>query len=156
MSYFWLKYVHIAASFVFVGVHGVSMVVFYAIRRERDRKRIQDQLSLSAKTVIPMYVSMGLVVVTGILVGRQVGAFRRGWGWWSIALLVLISVVMYVMTKPLHRRIQAACELRPSGVPRVSDEELVRVVRSPQVHLVTAIGIAGLGALVYLMVFKPF
>ena len=35
------------------------------------------------------------------------------------------------------------------------DEELIQVLRTPQVHLVTAIGLAGLGALLYLMVFKP-
>jgi uncharacterized membrane protein len=155
MSYFWLKYLHIVASLVFVGVHGASMVVFYAIRRETDRHRIQALLSISAKTVIPMYISMGLVVASGVWVGQRVGAFRRQWGWLSLGLLVVISVVMYLLAKPHHRRVLAACELRPSGVPRISDEELSKVLRSPQVHLVTAIGIAGLAALVYLMTFKP-
>jgi hypothetical protein len=156
MSYFWLKYLHIVASLVFVGIHGASMVVLYVVRGETDRKRIQTHLSFSAKTVIPMYVSMGLVVVSGVFVGQRVGAFRRGWGWYSILLLGAITVVMYLLAKPIHTKILAACELRPSGVPRISDEELVRVLRSPYVHLVTAIGIAGLGALVYMMTFKPF
>lgn len=156
MSYFWLKFLHIVASLLFVGVHGSSMVVYYAIRRETDRSRIQALLSISARTVIPMYVSMGLVVVSGVLVGQRVGAFRRQWGWMSLGLLAVISVIMYLLAKPLHRRVLAACELRPSGVPRTSDEELSKVVRAPQVHLMTAVGVAGLAALVYLMVFKPY
>ena len=156
MSYVWLKYLHVSAAIVFVGVHGASMVVFYVIRGERDRKRIQDLLAFSAKTVIPMYVSMGLVVVTGILVGRKVAAFDRGWGWWSIVLLAVISILMWFIAKPIHRKVKDACELRPSGVPRVSDEELSRVLRTPQTHLVTAIGVAGLAGLLYLMMLKPF
>ncbi len=156
MTYFWLKYLHIVSAFVFVAVHGMSMVVFYSIRGELDRKRIQSLMSASARTVIPMSVSMGLVVVSGILVGQRVGAFRRGWGWWSIALLAAVSVAMYALAKPLHRRVLAACELRPSGVPRIADEELAKVLRTPQLHLITAIGVAGIVALVYLMVFKPF
>jgi hypothetical protein len=156
MSYFWLKYLHLAAAIVFVGVHGASMVVFYVIRGEKDRGRIQALLAFSAKTVIPMYVSMGLVVVTGVLVGQKVGAFRRGWGWWSIVLLALISVLMWLIAKPIHRRILSACEVRPSGVPRVADEDLAMVLRTPWTHLVTAIGVAGVAALVYLMTFKPF
>jgi hypothetical protein len=52
--------------------------------------------------------------------------------------------------------VKAACELRPSGVPRVADEDLALVLRTPWTHLVTAIGIAGLGGLLYLMTFKPF
>jgi len=156
MSYSWLKFLHLVASLLFVGVHGASMVVFYAIRRETDRSRIQALLSISAKTVIPMYVSLGLVVVSGVVVGRRVDAFHNQWGWMSVGLLAVISVLMYLLAKPLHRRILAACELRPSGVPRISDEELHKVLRSPQVHLITAIGVAGLAALVYLMSFQPF
>lgn len=156
MSYLWLRYLHLAAAIIFIGVHGASMVVFYVIRGERSRERIQDLLAFSAKTVIPMYVSIGLVVVTGVLVGQEIGAFRQGWGWWSLVLLAVVTVLMLLIAKPIHRRINSACEYRPSGVPRVSDEELAEILRSPQVHLVTAVGVAGVGALVYLMTFKPF
>jgi hypothetical protein len=156
MSYFWLKYLHIASAILFVGIHGASMVVFYLIRGESDRSRIQSLLAFSAKTVIPMYVSMAAVVATGVLVGRRIGAFRRAWGWWSLVLLAVISALMWLVAKPIHRRVKAACELRPSGVPRVADEDLALVLRTPWTHLVTAIGIAGLGGLLYLMTFKPF
>jgi uncharacterized membrane protein len=156
MSYLWLKYLHIASAIVFVGIHGASMVVFYVVRGERERSRVQDLLAFSAKTVIPMYVSMGLVVATGVLVGQRVAAFRRGWGWWSIALLAIISILMWIVAKPVSRKMKAACELRPSGVPRVSDEELTRVLKTPRTHFVTAIGVLGFAGLLYLMMFKPF
>ena len=36
--------------------HGVSMVVLYRIRRERDRRKILDLVTLSGETALPMYV----------------------------------------------------------------------------------------------------
>jgi hypothetical protein len=40
-------------------------------------------------------------------------------------------------------------------VPRISDEELGEVLGSAKAHLITAIGVVGLLAILYLMVFKP-
>jgi hypothetical protein len=45
--------------------------------------------------------------------------------------------------------------MRPSGVPRTSDEELGELVSSPKVHLITAIGVGGLAIIIWLMVTKP-
>jgi hypothetical protein len=52
--------------------------------------------------------------------------------------------------------VKAACEVRPTGVPRVSDEELSLIVRSGTAHAITAVGVVGLAAILYLMVFKPW
>jgi hypothetical protein len=156
MSYFWMRFFHIASVLFFVGIHGASMVVFYLIRGETDRKRIQDLLALSAKTVAPMYVSLFLVSFSGIVAGSRIGAFSRGWGWASLLLLAAITGLMWALAKPMHRRIQEACEIRPSGVPRVADEDLGFVLRTPMTHVVTAIGVLGIAGLAYLMIFKPF
>ena len=156
MSYQWAKYLHLVAALLFLGVHGASMVVFYVIRGETDRRRIESLLGFSARTVVPMYISMALVVVTGVLVGQKIGAFSRAWGWWSIVLLGVISILMWILAKPVHVRVAAAIEMRPSGVPRVADEDLPAVMRTPRTHLVTGIGVAGIAGLIYLMTFKPF
>lgn len=156
MSYFWIRFFHIGSVLFFVGVHGASMVVFYLIRGETDRKRIQDLLALSAKTVAPMYVSLSLVTFSGIVAGNRVGAFSRGWGWASLVLLAAITGLMWLLAKPIHSRIHEACEIRPSGVPRVADEDLGFVLRTPMTHVVTGIGVLGIAGLAYLMIFKPF
>lgn len=67
MSYFWAKYLHLGAVVLFVAIHGASMVVYYVIRGETDRKRIEALLGFSARTVVPMYVSLMLIVDTGNL-----------------------------------------------------------------------------------------
>jgi hypothetical protein len=62
---------------------------------------------------------------------------------------------MWFVAKPFTKRVRAACEIRPSGVPRVSDQELSQILRSPRTHVIMAIGVGGLAAILYLMVFKP-
>jgi hypothetical protein len=131
------------------------MVVLYVVRGERDRGRIQDLLAFSSKTVMPMYLTLAGIVLTGVLLGFEVVAFRRAWLWLSIGLLAITGLLMWGVAKPFTARVRAACELRPSGVPRVSDEELGELLRSPRSHLITAIGIVGLAGILYLMLFRP-
>lgn len=156
MPYRWIRFLHIASAIGFVGIHGASIVVLYAIRKERDRIQIESLLGFSAKTVIAMYLSLAAVVGTGFWLGFELTFyFRQPWYWWSLVLLAVTSLLMWVVAKPFTKRLRAACEIRPSGVPRASDQELSHILRSPRTHLITAIGVAGLGAILYLMVFRP-
>jgi hypothetical protein len=155
MSYSWLKFLHIAAVLALLGTHGVSMVVLYAIRKERDRARIMAMVTLSGQTVTPMYISIGAILVFGIWLWVKVYTLSTMWIWASIVILVLTIGLMTATAKPYFARVKEACQLRPSGVPRVSDEELGEVLNSSRAHLITAIGVVGLAAILYLMVFKP-
>ena len=155
MYYQWVLLLHILSVLALLGTHGTSMVVLYRIRAERDRKKIFDLISLSGETAIPMYVSTGAIVLTGILLGLKLKVFSHWWVWVAIVLLVAIIGLMTAVAKPYFKRVKAACEVRPSGVPRVSDEELGEILRSPTAHVVTAIGVIGLIAILYLMVFQP-
>ena len=155
MSYTWLKFLHIAAVFALLATHGVSMVVLYAIRKERDRARIMAMVTLSGQTVTPMYISIGAILVFGIWLWLTVYTLSTMWIWASIVILVLTIGLMTATAKPYFARVKEACQLRPSGVPRVSDEELGEVLNSSRAHLITAIGVIGLAAILYLMVFKP-
>jgi uncharacterized membrane protein len=156
MPYAWIRFLHIASAIAFVGVHGASIVVLYVIRNESDRARIEAILGFSAKTVVSMYISLGLVVGTGFWLGFVVpGFFSQPWYWLSLATLALTTLLMWFVARPFGKRVLAACEIRPSGIPRVSDEELAQILRSQRTNVITFIGVAGLGAILYLMVFKP-
>ncbi|HEX6399946.1 MAG TPA: hypothetical protein VF108_05685, partial [Actinomycetota bacterium] len=143
-SYLWIKYAHIASAFLLLATHGVSMVVLYRIRRERDRAKILSLVTLSGETVGPMYVSIGLIVITGVLAALRIRGFSQWWVWISIFLLVMTIGLMTAVAKPYFVRVKAACEVRPSGVPRVSDEELTEILTSSTAHGITAIGAVGL------------
>jgi len=152
----WIRFLHIVSAIGFVGIHGASIVVLYAIRRERDRQRIDSLLDFSTSTVVPMYASVGAVIATGLWMGVEASHyFSQTWYWLSLVLLVGTGLLMWFIAKPFAERIRAACGVRPSGVPRVSDEELGEILRSSRTHVITAIGVAGLGLILYLMVFRP-
>jgi hypothetical protein len=151
----WILYAHILSALVFLAAHGVSIAVLYRIRSERDRAKIHDLVSLSGETTVAMYAALGSIVLTGVIAGIKFRSFRHWWVWLAIVLLASTVALMVVVAKPYFARIKAACGVRPSGVPRVSDEELGEILTSSRAHVITAIGAGGLLSILYLMVFKP-
>jgi hypothetical protein len=154
MSITWLLYLHILSVLALLGTHGVSMTVLYAIRRERDRARILSLVQLSGQATVPMYVSILAIVVFGSLLTFRLHLWGRTWIWLSLGVLLATIVLMYLTAKPYFAKVKEACQMRPSGVPRISDEELGDVVRSARAHLITAIGLIGLLSILYMMVFQ--
>jgi len=156
MLYRWLLFGHILAVFGLLINHGVSMYVLYAIRGQTDRRKILDLITLSGRSILPMYISIGLILVFGFLLAFDLDVLDEPWIWLSVIILVAVIVLMTVTAKPYFARVKAACELRPSGVPRVSDEELQQILHAGTANSITAIGTVGLVAILYLMIFKPF
>jgi hypothetical protein len=154
MTIQWLLFLHILSVLALLATHGVSMTVLYAIRRERDRARIMSLVQLSGQSVIPMYVSILAIVVFGVLLAFRLHLWGKTWIWLSIGVLVATIVLMGVTARPYFARVKEACQMRPSGVPRISDEELGDVLRSPRAHLISAIGVIGLASILYMMVFQ--
>jgi hypothetical protein len=147
---------HILGVAGFLTALGVSMYVLFQVRAvDLDRGRILGLLSFSGSTTVPMYVSLLALLAGGVLAGISGGWFSFWWIWLSILVLVLTTAAMYAMAKPYFERLKAACEVRPSGVPRVSDEELRQILQGPSTNLIAGIGGAGLLIILYLMIFKP-
>jgi hypothetical protein len=154
--YRWWVLLHIVGVAGFLTAHGVSMYVLYQVRAvDLDRGKILGLLTFSGATTMPMYVSVLLLLVGGIAAGISGRWFSYAWIWISLLILLLTTAGMYVVAKPYFERLKAACEVRPSGVPRVSDEELKQILDGHATTTVAAIGGAGLLIILYLMVFKP-
>jgi hypothetical protein len=156
MAWQWWLLLHLAGVLAFVGAHGVSMFVLYRIRGERDRQRIAELIAFSGTTTRPMYIALVVLTIGGVGAGLTLHLFSQWWLWISILILLTTIGLMTGLATPYFRRITAACEVRPSGVPRVSDEELSELLRSGEAHVIAAIGVVGLLAILYLMLFKPF
>jgi cytochrome bd-type quinol oxidase subunit 2 len=157
MYEYWV-FLHVVAAIAFGVCHGVSMFALYRIRAlNLDRSRIADTIAFSGTTTRPMYVSLLVVVVAGAVLSVQGKWLGDWWLWLAIAVLVVTTGLMTMIAKPYFQRITAACALRPSGVPRVSDEELQELIAGPRskAHLITALGAIGLAVIVFLMVTKP-
>ena len=155
-AYTWWKFLHVAGVIAFVMFHGVSMMVALQLRRERDRGRIATMTQLSGSSLRGMYVALVWLIVFGVIAGIQGEWWNDGWFWISVGLLVVAIAEMSAVARPYYERVKEAIEVRPSGVPRRSDEELDEILRSPIGLWNTVFGIAVLAVIAWLMIFKPF
>jgi hypothetical protein len=155
-AYTWWKFLHVAGVIAFVMFHGVSMMVALQLRTERDRGRIATMTQLSGSSLRGMYVALLWLIVFGVIAGIQGEWWNDGWFWISVGLLVVAIAEMSAVGRPYYERVKEAIEVRPSGVPRRSDEELDEILRSPIALWNAAFGVAVLAAIAWLMIFKPF
>ena len=155
-TYTWWKFLHVAGVIAFVSFHGVSMVAALRVRKERDRVRIATILQLSGSSLMGMYVSLAWLITFGVVAGIQGGYWNDGWFWIAIGLLVRRRGRDVGRRSALLQRVKEAVEVRPSGVPRRSDEELEEISRSPVALWNAVFGAAVLLAITWLMIFKPF
>ena len=132
------------------------MVAALRVRKERDRVRIATVLQLSGSSSMGMYVSLAWLITFGVVAGIQGDFWNDGWFWISIGLLVLVVGEMSAVARPYYERVKEAVEVRPSGVPRRSDEELEEILSSPVALWNAVFGAAVLLAITWLMIFKPF
>ena len=161
--YPWVVFVHVAAAFLFVMGHGASMWASDQIRRERDPVRIRALLDLSSRSLGLVYGALLTLLIAGIIAGIMGGHFARGWIWASIAVLVAVGVLMYILASRYYGRVREAVGLRGYQTPKdapdptpVSAEELALLVESRRPDVIGLVGIFGLLILLWLMMFKPF
>ena len=155
IDYRWWVFLHLAGVFGFLLAHGASVSVLFRLRKERDREKIRELLQFSGSTVRLFYVSLLVLVIGGVGAGLQAHWFKQKWIWEAIGVLVVVTVAMIVVARPYYRRIAEATELRPSGVPRVSDEDLATRLKSSTATIVALLGFGGLLVILWLMIFKP-
>ncbi len=91
MYRYWVL-LHIVGVVGLMVSHGVSMFAVYRIRNVGlDRDRITEIISFSNVTVIPMYVSLGVLLVGGVAAAIMGHYLSDTWILLSIAILVLID-----------------------------------------------------------------
>lgn len=163
--YPWLVVLHVLCVFAFLAIHGVSMGVWWRVRRERDRTRLIPLLELSGGVITPMSVVMLLLLVSGILAGIAGGLWFNGqwWLWASIAVLVVIIAVMTPLVAiPMNgvRRalgMPSQADVKAGTVPEPVDDAALDALLSDRRPLVGgSIAIVGIVLLTWLMESKPF
>jgi cytochrome bd-type quinol oxidase subunit 2 len=155
MAYNWWVFLHLIGVLGFLGAHGVSMVVLYRVRKERDRAKLEQLVSFSGTTTRPMYIALGVLLIGGVAAGIVGKWFSYWWIWGAIGVLLVTTGLMTAIARPWFSQITEACGVRPTGVPRKSDEELDQILRGPTFLLINLTGTIGLLVILYLMVFKP-
>lgn len=153
-AYPWLLVLHVVSALAFVAIHGVSMGVWWRIRRERDRAKLAALLELSGSFILPAMLAGLLLIVSGILVGVAAAWWFNGqwWLWVSIGLLVLIVAVMTPLLSIPFGGLRRAL-----GTPtQVDDAALAMLLADRRPAMGASIGIGGLVLITWLMETKPF
>ena len=151
----WWVFLHVASVLAFLSLHGASVVMLFRLRKERDPRRVDDYLQLSAASTKAMYVSLAALVVTGVVAGTVGHWWGYGWIWASLGVLILTSLAMYFMAKPYYRRVGVVARSIAGGSQAVTPEQFDSVLREPRSWSVAAIGSVGLLVILYFMIFKP-
>jgi hypothetical protein len=154
MFYRIIVFLHVISTFGFLLSHGASVSMAFALKRERDVKKIRALLDLSGASYPLMLSTLLASIVFGIIAGFQGHWWRFGWIWASIVLLVIITALMYFWGSRVYGAARKAMELpsEPSG----SNEELFAILEKSNPILLTLIGYGGYAIIAWLMMVKPF
>jgi len=163
--YPWLVFLHVIGVFGFLMSHGVSAGVALALRRERQFERVRVLLELSGGSYGVMYLSLLVLLVTGIITGFMAQWWGRGWIWVSLGLLIALSVAMWVIGSRFYSQVRQAVGLpwfdglREHPAQDALSAEAVDALMSSsgsRPMLLTVIGFGGIAVIAWLMMFKPF
>jgi hypothetical protein len=159
----WLMFLHVGGLIVFVLGHGVSVMVAFRLRSERDPARIAALLGLSGGSVTLAYAGLLLLLGSGITAGFSGGLWGHLWIWISIVLLVLVMGAMYPLGSAHYNKVRHAVGMKGSqdrpgtaAPAAASAAELDALLSGPQPWLLTVIGGGGLLVILWLMLMHPF
>jgi hypothetical protein len=158
--YPWIVLVHIAGAFLFVLAHGVSAIVAFRLRAERDPVRMTALLELSTTSIGAMYVGLLTLLIAGIVAAVNRNWFSQGWPWAAIILLVAVSVAMYLLASRYYAGIREALGLpsmnnKEPGPPRPAND-IVAMLDTRRPEQIALVGFFGLLVILWLMILKPF
>jgi hypothetical protein len=158
--YPWLVFLHITGAFVFVMAHGVSAIVAFRLRAERDPVRMTALMELSSTSISVMYIGLLTLLIAGIIAALNRNWFSQGWPWAAIVVLVVVAVAMYVLASRYYAGIREALGLasmnnKEPGPARPADE-IVRMLDTRRPEQIADVGLVGLLIILWLMIFKPF
>jgi hypothetical protein len=159
--YAWFLYAHIASVAGFLLAHGTSAAMALRLRQEKTPDGIRSLTELSKQTSGVMYTFIMLVAITGVLLGFKGQYWSRGWIWTAIVLLIITIGVMSALGGR-YNAVRGAVGLpawdrrgkMTTSAPG-SPEEISRAVEATPAGVITAVGVIGLGLLLWLMILKP-
>ncbi|MEA2485411.1 MAG: hypothetical protein QOD46_522 [Actinomycetota bacterium] len=153
--YQWWVLVHIAGVFAFLVSHGVSVMITFRLQKERDPHHVASLLQLSSSTISVFYVSLGVLLLGGIVAAFLGNLWSYGWIWGALIILLVVSLAMYGMARPYYRRVRFVTAAIVEGSHAVSPEQYDSILSSSRPMTIAGIGLVGLLAILYLMLFKP-
>jgi hypothetical protein len=157
--YQWLVFLHIAAVLGLMLAHGVRVSVIWKQRSEPDPQR-NLALFEALPSGLTLRIMSGVVVLTGFLLVFSLGLWGRWWVWLSLLLLGVVWVLMLRFGGGYYNLIEQAATqaiaARGAANESAAMAEYHRARLAWHPIAMTAVGFVGLGAILWLMIFKPF
>ena len=161
--YPYIIFLHVAGTFGFLLAHGASAAVAFTLNRERNLERVCALLELSANSYGVMYLSLLVLLVSGIAAGFMGHWWGWGWIWVALGLLIAITMAMGVLGSRIYGSVRKAVglpyfenfKLQPP-LPPATPEEIEALLSKGKPMLLTVIGYGGVLVILWLMMFKPF
>jgi hypothetical protein len=154
--YEWLVLAHILGVLGFVFSHGVSAAMSLRLRHERNTDRIRVMLQISSSSLAVFYVSILLLLGGGIWAGFNGHWWDQGWIWVALGVLLANMIFMYAVPARYYKKIREVMTIEESGSSAVGPDQIEAMLQSNLPMVVTAVGLASIGFIAYLMVIKPF
>jgi hypothetical protein len=156
----WLVLTHVAAVLGLMLAHGVHTTVMGKFRREPDPERARAFFEVVPQTTL-LRVLLAAIVLTGVAAGFARNRWGEGWIWTSLVLLTVITEAMrrwgggyFSLIEGAAEKAIAARAADPAGSAWQAEYASARL--SWHVGGMSAIGLGGLFAILWLMMFKPF
>jgi len=161
--YEWILWTHLISIFGFLSAHGGSSLAIFSIRKTRETERLRALLEMSRLSVLISYVFILLVLATGVTLGFLGGFWTQLWIWTAIVVAFVMMALMYRLGTARFNSVRKAVGLayyqgRKKQPPsQVADAAaLGELLSSTRPVELSAVGVAGLLIIAWLMVFKPF
>jgi hypothetical protein len=161
--YRWLVYLHVLGGLGFMLSHGVSALMAFQVRREREIPRLRALLDVSAGSGAAFFASFLLLLISGIASGFIGRWWSQGWIWISLVLLIAISVYMTVDSRAYYHELRRVVGLpymagskQMAAQPPSSAQQIEAVLASHRPVRLALIGLGGTALILWLMMFKPF
>lgn len=159
--YPWVVLAHVIGAFGFVFAHGVSAFVAFRLRSARSPEQVSTLMELSGSSLMLAYVSLLVILVSGVVAGFMGDWWGRPWIWLSIGLLLAIATAMYLVGTKYYVQVRHAVGQAAPQDPKgttfepIDPDALAGLLDSRRPELLAAIGGGGLTTLIALMVLKP-
>ena len=159
----WILLLHVVGAFIFILGHGVSVVVAFRIRSERDPARIGALLDLSRYSLIPAWIGLLTVVISGVIATFAENLWGKGWVWATIG--ILVAVLAYMSLRAVRFFDDVRHMLGMKGYYDKKDapipdpgtpEELDALLQSRRPVEIAAVGGGALVIIIWLMIVQPF
>jgi hypothetical protein len=158
-----IVFLHVAGAFMFVAGHGVSMLVAFQLRKERDRGRLAALLDLSGYSLGVAGIGLLILLLSGILAGIVLGSFGRAWIWIALVLFIVIALLMTPVGGKYFTGVRIALGQRTRGLKAgepdpapASDAALEALLVSRAPEMLLLLGGGGFLMILWLMMFRPF